>query len=317
MVKKHEKKRYKVVMKAKDKLKKGILYMGLSSVSIAILSLFIKLGMGYDEITLLVFLRFCLPFILLIPLALYKKILSFSTLNQELRKQLVRGSVVCISQYSFFFYLTKASLLDASMIFNLGMIFIVLIMRFFYKHPVSSGLWIALIISFLGTALILKPDRGVFDRYSFIGLLAAISMAISQVIYSGHAGKGDTFKNMFYFLLVPSLITAAIFFGSKLFEGSSFSEVERILIKENPYRWLYVFGIAFCSISIQSLRGRAYYYANPATLAPIMYVAIIFAAFFDYTVFHKVPDFVTLVGVVLIVLGSILPLFFNTSKRST
>ncbi|NNM43883.1 MAG: DMT family transporter, partial [Chlamydiae bacterium] len=292
-------------MKARDKLKKGILYMGLSSVSIALLSLFIKLGISYDEIALLVFLRFCLPFVLLIPLAFYKKILSLATLNQEFRKQLVRGSVVCVSQYSFFFYLTKATLLDASMIYNLGMIFIVLIMRFFYKHAVSSGLWIALIISFLGTALILKPDKGIFDWYSFIGLISAISMAISQVIYSGHAGKGDTFKNMFYFLLVPSLITAVIFFGSKFFKGSSFSELEGVLFEENPYRWLYVFGIAFCSISIQSLRGRAYFYASPATLAPIMYVAIMFAAFFDYAVFHKVPDFVTLVGVVLIVFGSL------------
>src|SRR5580700_11912359 len=97
--------------------------MLLSSVLLSFFTLFAKFGAGTTSYFLLIFLRFGIPLLLLVPYLLWSASIKELFLVNNFKMQLLRCSCILIYQYSIFYYLTYSSLLDATVMQNTAPLF--------------------------------------------------------------------------------------------------------------------------------------------------------------------------------------------------
>lgn len=274
------------------KFEKGIVYILFSTSFLSFFSLCVKFGLREVSIWTMTLMRFLLPLLFAMPIlwmtGAFKKMWPL----KNIRLQFYRSSAVFIGQLSMIYYLTRASLLDATLLWGTGPIFIPLILRIFYKQRILKVTWITIAVSFVGIVLILKPDQGIFDPFSVWGLISGLSMAISQILFGLSTEKGDPGENLFYLFLFSSILSLIPYF---LYEENHFSfQLSNIEVGS-------VIGIALGTLGNQFFRGLAYQQAPPALLTPFLYFSILLSGFFDWMVFKQTPDILTLIGSILVI----------------
>lgn len=260
-------------------IRKGIFYMLLSAAGLSFFTLFAKLGSQSVSFFLLTCLRFIVPLLLILPYILIKEgIPKFSQLDNF---QLQMGRVLCILvyQYGIFYYLTKSSLLNATVLQNTGPLFIPLLERVFMGHAIKKNQIVGLIISFIGVLFILSPGHGIFSWISVVGLIAAIGQAGSQIFFGMQSNAEKAETNLFYLFFFSSLVSVLVFFAAAPFNQGVGFEIESLEACDQKF-YLFLLALGIASICNQSFRGIAYRYARPGVLAPVFYFSVIVSGFF-------------------------------------
>ncbi len=287
-------------------IRKGILYMLLSAVGLSFFGLFVKLGTASLSFFFLTFLRFFVPFLLVFPYVLWKVgIPKFSQLG-NFRLQLGRVGCIIVYQYGIFYYLTKSSLLDATVLQNTAPFFIPLLEKIFLGHRIKKELILGMIISFIGVLFILRPNHGIIGWVSVIGLIAAVGQAGSQFFFGMQSRAEKQETNLFYLFFFSSIVSFILFFVFAFFEQGIAFEIDSLVHVDDKF-YIYLVALGLASISNQSFRGVAYRYARPGVLAPMLYFSVLVSGLLDWAVFHHLPDRWVTIGSILVVLGGIIP----------
>lgn len=295
-------------------MRKGIFYMLLSAIGLSFFSLFIKLGTESVPFLLLTFLRFLIPFILIFPYVLWKVgIPKFSQMG-NFRLQMGRVGCILIYQYAIFYYLTKASLLNATVLQNTAPLLIPLIERVFMGHPFKKGAFLGMGISFIGVLFILRPNHEIMGWMSVIGLTAALGQAGSQIFLGMQSRAEKSETNLFYLFLFSAIVSFFVFLIVAPFQKGISFEMQTLSHVDTRFYW-YLLGLSLATISNQSFRGAAYRYARPGILAPILYFSVVVSGVLDWAVFHRLPGHWTLMGAVLVVCGGIIPFIQKKVKE--
>ncbi len=294
------------------RFERGSLYMILAMVVSTVFAFSIKSAMATVFLPLMVFLRFFLPFLLILPYFLF----NFSEIREvQLMKtggHLLRASFVVVSQYSLFYYFTKGSLTNGILLWNTSPLFIPIIMMIFYKHRTPTPIWMALFVAFLGVICILKPTNGVFDLFSIFGFLSGITVAFSQVLYGVNRENETLPQNVFFFFFYTSILSLFPLFCSLFMYG-----FEQVILSSFYQQGMLVPALSvlvasFASIGNQVLRGKAYLTAKPASLAPYIYLCVVFAAVID-VIQHpgSIHGFLFVLGMLLIFSGIFIEMFYS------
>ena len=295
-------------------MRKGIFYMLLSAVGLSFFSLFIKLGTESVSFLFLAFLRFFIPLILIFPYVVWKVgIPKFSELS-NFRVQLGRVGCILIYQYGIFYYLTKSSLLNATVLQNTAPILIPLIERVFMGHHFKKGAFFGMMISFIGVLFILRPNHQIMAWVSLIGLIAALGQAGSQIFFGMQSRAEKSETNLFYLFFFSSIVSFFVFLIVAPFQKGIGFDIQTLSHVDTRFYW-YLLGLSLATISNQSFRGAAYRYARPGILAPILYFSVVMSGVLDWAIFHHLPGRWTLIGAVLIVLGGIIPFIQKKVKE--
>lgn len=283
--------------------------MALSTLSVSIFGFVAQLGMQISSLTVMVFLRFAIPFVIALPFLHFSK--AFKNLRtQTLGMQILRAIFVLVSQYSLFYYLTSASLLNAMMLWNTTPIFIPLITWVCFGKKSAKSTWLSVILGVIGVACILKPDQGIIDTFSLWGLLAGFATAFSQVLFGENRLIERNDVNLFYLFFLTTLMSFFILVIFEVFIENEFVEVFSKVFFQGwrPYLLILILGVG--SIGNQIVRGIAYGYARPASLAPFLYLSVLFSGVLDWVLYGLVPDFLFLLGAILISLGSVFRVWY-------
>jgi len=269
--------------------------MLLSAANLSIYSLFVKEGSQGISVIAITFFRFFLPLLICLPFFWWGGTLKELWPLKNIRLQFLRSVSVIGTQLAMIYYLTKASLLDANMLWCTGPIFIPILSRLFYGTRIPKITWLSIGISFLGVALVLKPDEGIFDLFSLFGLLSGIGMAISQVLYGVNMERGKMGENLFYLFFFCSALMVIPFF---VWEDVAFD------LNASKATVLAVIALSLASLFNQWFRGLAYRCASPIFLTPFLYFSVIVSGFFDWIVYRQTPDLWAYVGIALVLLGA-------------
>lgn len=290
---------------------RGISMMTLSSICVSIFGLFAKLSMMTYSLTTMVALRFVGPLLITIPYFLYAKTFKHLKHNISYSKHFFRAFVVVVCQYSLFFYLTKASLTNAVMLWNTSPIFIPLIARVLFKDRVGKVAWISIFLGLFGIICILQPEKKIFDPFSFWGLFSGFTMALSQVLYGHNRESSRTDVNVFYLYFFTSIITLFVLFVFNGFIKGDLLGIVEPLFVEGVRPYIYIVIISIGSIGNQFLRGSAYSFATPSFLSPFIYLSVLFSGFLDWLIFHEVPNFLFVVGCILVTFSIFIRIAFS------
>lgn len=159
--------------------------------------------------------------------------------------------------------------------------------------------WVAVILGFCGTVLILDPGGGVFKPEGLIALFAAFLFALYNLV-TRKTGKQDRFEtSLLYFGLVGLLVSALLapFFWKPLTAAET--------------GWLAI--LTLTSISGHLLLIKSLQLAPAAVLAPFNYFLLVWAIGVGYLAFGELLSTMELVGAAIVV-GS--GLFVTTRERT-
>ena len=285
------------------KVERGIVFISLSCLSSALFGLFIKLSATAVAIPFLIVMRFLVPLAICIPVFYVANTFNKLGRTKHFLAHSLRSLFIVLSQYCYFYYLTKTSLLNATMLFNTAPIYIPLVSKYVFKDSSVKLFSKSIIVSLLGVLLLIKPDQSLIATASWVGLLSGVFLAFSQSIYGENVQDDTLDENLFYMFSISTVLTSLvllIFFAEKVPLGI------QTLIAQTPLEWLLIFLIGICTILNQFFRGVAYLAVKPYLLAPLMNLTVFFAFFFDIIIFKKAPDYLSVMGSLLIILGSLM-----------
>ena len=271
--------------------------MVLSAISFSIAYLFIKLSTTKIYLSLLIFLRFLIPLLIITAIFWIQK-KRFAT--QNLKRHFLRAIFVVVAQYCIFFYITQNSLLNATVLLSTSPIFIPFIEWLFLNYRIARSTWISIGISAVGVFLILNPGTNLLSLMSLLGLTAGLCQAASQVILGMNMQKESSELNLFYLYFFGTILSIIPLF---IFLGISPGHLSGGGIQIEVLLFLLILSLA--NMANQFFRGRAYAHKKPSTLSCFLYLSVLFSAFLDWSVFGKVPQVISIIGAFLVVLGGI------------
>ena len=159
------------------------------------------------------------------------------------------------------------------------------------KEKVGWHRWLAVIIGFMGTLIIIRPGFEVFN----IGVLFALGTSISislLIIFSRQISWTESSASMVFWYSVISIIFA-LFFIPFYWETPSLTHMFVFLVVG------VVGGLAQLAM-IESVR-----LAPPSVVAPFDYTSILWATMFGYYFFAEIPQEYTVIGAAFIILSGL------------
>ncbi len=283
----------------------SVFFMLLSSVGLTITGLLAKVGFQTLTLNSLVFWRFFVSFLICLSLLwLFRKLDEEVDLGQ-IKSHVLRAIFLLLSQYSFYYYLEKATLLDAVALLNTGPLFIPMLERWIIGTRVPMSAWVGILVSFLGVMLVLQPENSIIAWIGLLGLFGGFCQGMSQVLFGMNTKREASDIGVFVLMLLLAVFSAIPYFLSG----------DRTLVEGQELDWSVIgilIGLGVASVANQLFRAEAYKRESPSRLAAFLYISVLLAGLFDWCFLGVVPDFVSIVGAVLIILGGIIKVYYGT-----
>ena len=211
---------------------------------------------------------------------------------------------------SFYISLTIMPLATATALFFASPFLITVFAVFFLDEKVGVRRWLAVIIGFIGVYIILNPDFSNFDYLSLTPVLCAFCYALSMIIIKKTSNKDDVYSQMFHFYIFAITISIIFYFymGDGQYNNNDHPASQFIFRKwfDNlEFSLPYMIFIGVIGASGFFCFFTAYRIASPAVVSPFEYSILVWATLNGWFFFEEVPSVRTVVGMVLIVCGSI------------
>ena len=224
-----------------------------------------------------------------------------------------RGFVGVTSLWLWFFAFSQLPLATGATLNNMapiwlaGMVFGIGWWR--GQSRFAWGLAAAIVLSAVGVFLLLKPS---FHIKQWLGITAGLlsgiisAMAYLQVKRLGRMGEPE-YRVVFYF----SLASAVAGLIGTLFTPHSLAALWHSHTGKGV-GLLLVMGA--CATSAQVAMTRAYRLGNTLVTANLQYSGIVFASIWGIIIWHDVPNWLSWLGMAIILLSGLTATFYNTRQ---
>jgi drug/metabolite transporter (DMT)-like permease len=204
---------------------------------------------------------------------------------------LLRGVAGLSAMYCFFYAIANIPLAEAMLLKLSSPLFIPLVALVWLGESVPWRVRAALMVGFLGVALILRPDFGNVSSVAFIGLLGGLFAAVAKVTVRRLSRTEPISRIVFYFALTGTLISVVPLFWYWQMPSA------------RAFGWLLAIG-AFATLG-QLLLTRGLALAPAARMGTFGFFAVVFAALFGWLFWDEVLRYTTVVGSILVILAGI------------
>lgn len=274
---------------------KGILFIIISAFGFAVMSAFIKLSGELPSFQKTFFRNIISVAIALILILKHKE--SFFGKKENQKTLLLRSAFGTLGIICNYYAIDKLVLSDASMLNKLSPFFVIIFSWLFLKEKVNIKQISAIAIAFIGALFIIKPTFNLEIIPAIIGTLGGVfaASAYTLVRYLGTKEAPDTI--VFYFSLFSSIITFPLMLI--YYEPMKLIQLT-YLILAGVFASLGQFGIT-----------RAYKYAPAREISIFDYSNIIFSALLSLCLFGILPDYLSVIGYIVIFMASLYMFKFN------
>ena len=211
--------------------------------------------------------------------------------SQNTPLQLLRGVLIVSEIALFAFALSHLGIAEMHAIFACFPLLITALSGPLLGEKVGWRRWLAVVVGFIGTLVILKPGIGEFNPFALYALIAAIMFAVYS-IWTRKAAMKDPFE------------TSMLYFGIAGFAFSLFF-VPFYWQPLNPHDLFFLFISCTTSIIGHCLLIKAYELSPAVILQPFNYFILVWAMLMGFFVFGEVLDLTTLIGIAIVVTSGI------------
>jgi drug/metabolite transporter (DMT)-like permease len=282
------------------------LWMLVAALGFAIMGALVKIGSAKFSSAELVFYRSVFGLIAIYAYIFAKK-LPLKT--PVMAKQMSRAVVGFVSLVLFFYAISHLALATAITLNYTSPLFLALFMPFFLRkeHQKSlskKGLYIAVVLGFIGVVFLLKPTLSSKDALAgAMGLASGIGAALAYIHVKqlGNVNEPD-WRTVFYFTLV-STIGAGAWMLLQHFTLVNWSDLPVLI------------GLGVSATIAQLAMTRAYRTGNTLTVASLAYVTVVLASLFGVLLWQEQLSRSEWLAIGLIILSGIISI--NATSHST
>lgn len=236
----------------------------------------------------LVFFRNAFALIVLLPWLVKSGTAGLKTDHFGLH--MFRSVTGLVAMYCFFYVLANMHLASAMMALLTAPFIVPLVARVWLNERISLITTIAMLIGFVGVAMVLKPDAESFNLFIVLALFCACLVAINKCSIRKLSSTEPSARIVFYFTGVGTLIS---FFPI-------FFDWREIDIEH----WLLISAMGGMAAIGQLLMTKAFQLASPVQIGLLTYSSVIFAAVLGFHFWSEPISSGLLFGTVLIVVAA-------------
>lgn len=278
-----------------DNRPKAITLMLISALSFSIMSAMVKLS-GDIPIFEKVFFRNLIGLIIAYIMVKNSNIRLMG--KRENQKYLLSRSILGLLGVILNFYALRYLVLsDASMLNKISPFFVTLFAIVFLKEKITKIHIPTLIIVFLGALLIIKPQFNFSVMPSLAGFVSAMFAAGSYTLIRFLSGREKSATIVFYFTFISVIVMFPLM----------------ILNYQKPtiIQFAFLIGTGVFAAIDQFALTNAYRYAPAGEVSIYNYISIISSAIIGFIIWSEVPDFLSIVGTVVIIAVAIFIYIYN------
>lgn len=215
---------------------------------------------------------------------------------------LIRSLMGLLNLFFIFLAVEKISLVNTTLLNNSAPFFVPFIVWFWLRVPVNNKLWPAVVLGFIGIALILQPDKRIFNLGALYGLASGVCLAITLVTMRMTSKSEHLLNFLLYFFVIGALVS----FPFAIFNW----QIDN---------WLTLIGLL--SIGLFSLTGQVLIfhglkYGKAHQLAPFTYSTVIFSGIYEWLIWGKQFTIIHLIGMVLIIAAGVWIVYISPPPKN-
>ena len=246
-------------------------------------------NLGYP-VLMIVWARFAMSFIMLLPLLLGPRRSAFHR-PADLSQQGFRVVLLVAATLGYFQGLQSLPLADALAIYFVYPFLITAFAPIVLGEIPGVRRWAAIGVGFMGSLLVIRPGFGEVPPGAGYVLAAAAAFAGYNLLTRRVAGDGGHWQVLVFQMLAGTLLTTPL-----LMIGWHTPDAFALMLFA---------GMGLASVGGHYLLIRAYQFAPAPVLAPFSYFEIISATVLGFAVFGDFPDKLTWAGVAIIAASGI------------
>lgn len=238
----------------------------------------------------IVFFRNVVGLILFLPF-IFKQGMGFVK-TEKLWMHTWRSILGLAAMYGFFYAIAHLKLSNAMVFTYSSPIFIPLIAWLFLKEKITRSMLCAATLGFIGVFCVAKPDQGLLNWISVVGIASSLLASMAFVTVRALTKTEPPERIVFYFCFIGSLLSIIPMFW--VWRPYHLQEL------------VFLISAGILANVSQIFMSHAYRLAPAGQIAPVNYMAIIFAGIWGFLLWKEVPDFYSVIGFGFILLAIIL-----------
>ena len=280
---------------------RGILLMALGFALFAVADTIAKVLLEYYPPVQVVFIRMLGLFWGVNLIMLYN--FKWVGKTHNLSKQLLRGLAQAGSAVSFLVGLRTIAIADATSIAFVAPLFVIILSYFILKEPIGIRRWLAVIIGFSGTLIIIRPGFEIINLGHIFIIIAALLFALRQIISRLIASTDDPLTTAFF----TAYTSVFIFVLFQPWVWTPITDKNHILL-------FFVFA-SFAGIA-EFLVIKSLQIAHAVVVSPLQYTLLIWVTIFGFFIWGILPDVWTFLGAGVIIATGLYSLHRERLKKS-
>ncbi len=217
--------------------------------------------------------------------------------------QLVRVGLALIALLGGFTAAVNMPLADATALAFAKSFFVTVFAVIFLREVVGPYRWFALVVGFLGVAVMLQPGSSGYNIYGIFAIAGAAAAGLVMVILRILSQTESRESMMSY----------------QIFGVGGITLIPAVMawVAPTPLEWLIVVAISILSFYAQRANIFAYKHGEASLLASLDYVRLLFAAALGYLLFDQLPQLTTWIGAGIIIVAAIFTVYREAKRQQT
>ena len=268
----------------------GFLYMFLSVCTFSVMDLLVKWSSDYPTGEVLFFRGFfgLLPTYFLIP----KDKLKTFYITKRSKEHLFRCLMGLMALIAIVVALRELPLAVVVSLSYAAPLFITILSIFLLSEKVGIFRWLAVLIGFIGVIIIAEPGFKGMNYLYFLPLIFCIGMAFVTITIRKLSTTEPIWLISIFFTITISIA------------GLVTIPIGWIMPNFQDFIFLALIGVTGGSANL--FLTQSYKLSEVSLVAPLKYLALIFAIIFGYLIWNEIPTVKTLIGASLVILASLI-----------
>jgi len=279
---------------------RGVVFLVLGLLVFSLQDLSVKFIGGHYPVLEIVTFRSLVAVPLTLLLFRYEGGRGWPTTTQH-TLQYIRGGAYFLSYTTHFMGLAALPLGDVAAIRFSGPLMITLLSVLFLAEKVRIRSWVALLVGFVGTLLVVHPGMGTFNIGTLFIIVSVFFYAVA-VILTRKLQSTDSSATMAYYSSLVYLVATAVLTPIVLAIGEtphahpSFVFLMHAWVTPSLTDWLIMSGLGFVWAGGMYLNARAYSIAPASVVAPFEYSTLPINVLWGFILWHEFPTLSTWAG---------------------
>jgi len=284
-------------------LDRGVLYMLMASFFFAIMGAFAKLSSESMSSLEVVFFRNVFG-VALVGYAVFRKPMKQAGGKPWLL--FFRGFMGFVALLAFFYNIAHIPLGDAMTFSKTSPIFTAIFAWLFLQEKLPKSAWLAVFVGFVGIVFITQPTGLMFSKTDLLGIFSGIGAALAYTSVRELKKYYDTRAIVLSFMIVGTVGPLFLLLISPYVHAKELDFMLGTFVMPSGIVWLYVSGMGLFATLAQLYMTKAYGESQAGIVGAVSYTNIVFSIGVGLLLGDALPDFITLFGIILIIISGIL-----------